>query len=203
MSESSSRPYRMRKRLQDVEETRRRIVEATVELHGSVGPAHTTLSGIADRAGVQRSTVYRHFPDDEALFRACTGHWLADHPWPVPGGWTVETDPAARLDRALRELYGYYAANEAMIANSFRDIDVVPDFVAASLRSQITEMHQVLLAAWPTAWRDRELSVAVGHALDFRTWQSLTSRGLSAEEAATLMAAMVAGGAGVVRTASL
>ena len=80
---TATRPYRMRKRLEDVEETRRRIVEATVELHGTVGPANTTYAGVAALADVQRSTVYRHFPDEEALFGACTSHWFARHPWPA------------------------------------------------------------------------------------------------------------------------
>lgn len=194
MTEQATRPYRMRKRLQDVEETRQRIVDAAVALHGSVGPAKTTFSAIADLAGVQRSTVYRHFPDDDALFSACTSHWLASHPWPSPDEWRSETEPAARLGRALRELYSYYAANEAMISNSFRDIDVLPAFVAADLRSRLNAMHDMLIAVWPAEARGRVLSAALRHAIGFRTWQSLTSYGLSTDQAAQLMSAMVTRG---------
>lgn len=189
---TATRRYRMRKRLEDVEETRRRIVEAAVTLHGSVGPSHTTFSAVAERAGVQRSTVYRHFPDEETLFGACTSHWLAGHPWPRPENWREENGPVARLERGLGELYGYYDANERMIANSIRDMDVMPAFVGEYMRAQIDGMRAVLLEAWPEGERDRRLTIAVSHALDFRTWQSLTSHGLSPGEAAGLMTQMVA-----------
>lgn len=189
---TTGRPYRMRKRLEDVEETRRRIVEAAVELHGSVGPAHTTFSAVADRAGVQRSTVYRHFPDEEALFGACTSHWLAGHPWPSPDGWRAEPDPASRLERGLGDLYRYYDANERMISNSVRDIDVMPTFVGELMRAQLGAIRAALLEAWPEHERDRRLTAAVSHALDFRTWQSLASHGMNPREASRLMAEMVA-----------
>jgi AcrR family transcriptional regulator len=181
----------MRKRLDDVEETRRRIVEATVELHGTVGPLHTTISGVADLAGVQRSTVYRHFPDEEALFGACTSHWFARHPWPRPDDWRTESDGAARLERGLAELYRYYEANEAMMANAFRDIAVMPAFVGESIRAQLDNMHAALIEPWPDP--DDRLEVALRHALDFRTWQSLASHGLRPAPAAELMTAMIAG----------
>lgn len=191
MTEQTTRPYRMRKRLGDVEETRQRIVDAAVALHSSVGPAKTTFSAVADLAGVQRSTVYRHFPDEEALFGACTSHWLASHPWPAPEDWRSASAPDDRLGRGLRELYGYYAANEAMISNSFRDIEVMPAFVGTFMKAQLTGMHDMLIAAWPAKTRGRDLSAAIMHALDFRTWQSLTSYGLSTDDAARLMTAMV------------
>jgi AcrR family transcriptional regulator len=180
----------MRKRLAEVEETRRRIVEAAVELHGSVGPANTTFSAVAERAGVQRSTVYRHFPDEEALFGACTSHWLARHPWPRPEDWAEEADPSARLRRALRDLYRYYEQNREMIANSFRDIDVMPPFVGEFMRAHLAEIHRVLLEPWPRSLQPR-LGPAVAHAMDFRSWQSLADAGLGAREAAELMADMV------------
>jgi AcrR family transcriptional regulator len=188
---TGTRRYRMRKRLDDVEETRRRIVEATVELHGTVGPLHTTISGVADLAGVQRSTVYRHFPDEEALFGACTSHWFARHPWPRPDDWRTESDGAARLERGLAELYRYYEANEAMMANSFRDIAIMPAFVGESIRAQLDNMHAALIEPWPDP--DDRLEVALRHALDFRTWQSLASHGLRPAPAAELMTAMIAG----------
>lgn len=184
----TTRRYRMGKRLDDVEETRRRIVEAAVELHGTVGPSKTTFSAVADRAGVQRSTVYRHFPDEEALFGACTSHWLARHPWPRPDDWRVEQDPTARLHRGLRDLYRYYDANEQMLSNSFRDVEVMPPFVGELMRAQIEEMHAALVDGRPPS---RQMAVAIAHALDFRTWRSLADNGLAPDDAADLMAGMV------------
>lgn len=178
----------MGKRLEDVEETRRRIVEAAVELHGTVGPSKTTFSAVADMAGVQRSTVYRHFPDEEALFGACTSHWLARHPWPRPDDWRVEGDPIARLRLGLRDLYRYYDDNEQMLSNSFRDVEVMPPFVGELMRAQIEGMHAALMEGRP---HDRTTVVAIAHALDFRTWGSLADHGLGPDEAAGLMTDMV------------
>src|SRR5215213_9482442 len=95
------RPYRKRRRAQLEAETRLRITDAAIELHGSVGPARTTISAVADRAGVQRATVYRHFPDEEALFDACSSHWMAQHPLPNVEAWKAITDPDERLRLAL------------------------------------------------------------------------------------------------------
>ncbi|HEX6328539.1 MAG TPA: helix-turn-helix domain-containing protein [Jiangellaceae bacterium] len=190
---TAARSYHMRKRREDVEQTRQRIVEAAVELHGSVGPVNTTFSAVAERAGVQRSTVYRHFPDEAALFGACTSHWLAGHPWPRPEDWRQELDPVARLERALTELYGYYDANKQMLANSFRDIEVMPAFVGEFKRAQLQNMHTALVEAWPEDSRDRHLTVAIAHAIDFRSWQSLSSQSLEPELAAQIMTDMVSG----------
>ena len=188
---TTPRPYRMRKRLEDVEETRQRIVEAAVELHGSVGPANTTYSSIAELAGVQRSTVYRHFPDDETLFGACTSHWFARHPWPSTESWRRESDPSRRIGLALRELYRYYADNDLMLSNAQRDVAIMPVFVGQALAAQLEHYAAVLLEAWPDpASRTRQL--AVRHALDLRTWHSLAEAGASPQEAAELMAQLVA-----------
>src|ERR671915_1215643 len=100
-----TRKYEMKRRARRQEETRRRIIEATVELHQTVGMARTTISAIAEKAGVQRLTVYRHFPDERALFHACTGHWRAANPPPEPGPWSQIADPHERLGMALAEVY--------------------------------------------------------------------------------------------------
>ena len=194
MNEATStgtRSYRMRKRLEDVEETRRRIVQAAVELHGSVGPKETTISAVASAAKVQRSTVYRHFPDEEALFGACTSHWFAGHPWPHTEEWRSEPDPARRLERGLLELYGYYDENKQMLTNAYRDIDVMPPFVGEMLRAQVDATLAILSEPWavPT---DRGLVAAIRLALELRTWQSFAASGLRPDEAAALMASMVA-----------
>jgi AcrR family transcriptional regulator len=187
---AATRPYQMRKRLEDVDETRRRIVEAAVELHGTVGPVNTTISGVAARAGVQRSTVYRHFPDDEALFGACTSHWFARHPWPRADELRSVADAGLRLRRGLRDLYGYYDENEQMLSNAMRDIEIAPPFVGEHLRAQLEGTHAVLVEAWPP--EDRPcLRIAIRHAIDLRTWLSLRSQGLRPTQAAELMSAMV------------
>lgn len=190
--QSARRVYRMRKRQEDVADTRRRIVDAAVQLHGSVGPAQTTFSAVADLAGVQRSTVYRHFADEQALFGACTSHWLAGHPWPRPDDWRQEADAEARLGRGLRELYRYYAANEAMLANSYRDIEVMPQFVGELMGAQLAAMQDALLEAWSESERG-DLAPLIGFALDFRAWQALRDAGMEPGEAAASMARMVCG----------
>ncbi|MGH9035334.1 MAG: TetR/AcrR family transcriptional regulator [Acidimicrobiia bacterium] len=178
----------MQKRRADIEQTRDRIVEATVTLHGTVGPARTTVSAIAETAGVQRSTVYRHFPDDASLFRACTSHWLARHPWPDPQRWLGIHEPALRLASALDELYAYFSANQRMLGNSLRDREAMPAFVGASAATRLEAMHTALTAGWGRRGRQRrQLEAAIRHALDFRTWASLDAAGLSPPEAAGLM----------------
>src|SRR5579863_9244679 len=106
--------------------TRQRIVEATVALHQELGPASTTVVAIAERAGVERRTVYNHFPDIDELFVACRTHFLATHPPPDPGRWLEVADLGDRVATGLEELYRYYEANQAMIANALRDSDRVP-----------------------------------------------------------------------------
>src|SRR5438477_8671872 len=120
------RPYRKTRRAELEEQTRLRITESTVELHSTRGPARTSISAVAERAGVRRSTVYRHFPDEAALFAACSGHWLASNPPPDLGAWAAIKDPEQRLRAALAEIYRYYRTTEPMMANLHRDEDSVP-----------------------------------------------------------------------------
>ena len=122
-----TRKYDMKRRAKRQEETRQRIVEATVELHQSVGMARTTISAVAEKAGVQRLTVYRHFPNEHALFSACTGHWSAANPPPDPASWTqIAGHTEERLRSALAEVYAYYRHTEPMVANVVRDAEVHP-----------------------------------------------------------------------------
>src|SRR5262245_24150518 len=116
----------MRRRAEHVDETRQRIVEATVELHGSVGPAATTIAAIADLAGVTRLTVYRHFPDEAALFGACSAHWISRQQLPDPGAWSQIGDPAARLRAGLADLYRFYRASAGMLTHIYRDFAALP-----------------------------------------------------------------------------
>ena len=119
----TKRKYELKKRADEMAETRRRITEAAVELHGTVGPARTTLSAVAERAGVQRHTVYRHFPSDAELFAACSTHYNTANPWPDVGSWRAISDPRQRLRRALDELYAYYERTEPMFSNILRDAE--------------------------------------------------------------------------------
>ena len=107
-----TRKYEKKRRAELEAETRRRITEAAVELHGTVGPARTSISAIAERAGVRRSTVYRHFPDEAALFDACSSHWAAANPVPDMAAWASIDDPDERLRTTLDELYAFYRRTE-------------------------------------------------------------------------------------------
>src|SRR2546430_17253584 len=120
------RPYRMKRRAELEEATRQRITESAVELHGTLGPSRTSISAIAERAGVRRSTVYRHFPDEDALFAACSSHWRAANPPPAPHAWAAIEDPAARTETALRELSVFYGRTQEAYSGLLRDGPAVP-----------------------------------------------------------------------------
>jgi AcrR family transcriptional regulator len=185
------RPYRMKRRAELEEATRLRITESAVELHERLGPARASISAIADRAGVRRSTVYRHFPDEEALFAACTSHWAASHVPPDLEAWAAIEDPDERLRPALGALYGYYRSTGRMLEHSLRDAMVSP-LVAkhvAPYRAYLAAAADVLMAGRRQRGRARRrVRAAIGHALAFETWHSLAAdQGLDDEEAAALM----------------
>ena len=129
------RPYRKRRRAELEEATRRRITESAVELHGTLGPSRTSISAVAEHAGVRRSTVYRHFPDEPALFAACSAHWGAANPNPDLARWAAIEDPDERLRSALTELYAYYRRTRPMLENLYRDEATVPSVKASFGRS--------------------------------------------------------------------
>src|SRR6476469_5926026 len=116
-----TRPYRMKRRAESQRRTRERITESAVALHGTVGPARTTMSAVAEQAGVRRSTLYRHFPDEASLFEACSAHWAAANPPPDLVAWSLVGDPGERLTQALGELYAFYGRTESMFENLLRD----------------------------------------------------------------------------------
>jgi AcrR family transcriptional regulator len=182
----------MSKRAEHVDQTRQRIVEATVHLHGTVGPAHTTIAGIAEQAGVTRLTVYRHFPDEEQLFVACTAHWLTQQQPPDPQEWAKLDDSEERLRTGLADLYRFYRQGEPMLTNSHRDIAVMPDQLQQSIRDTAAHHRDVLLRPFPEIGDRRLLAAAIGHAASFTTWRSLcVEQGLSGVEAVRLMTALV------------
>lgn len=190
------RPYRMKRRAELEAQTRLRITESAVKLHGTLGPSRTSISKIAEDAGVRRSTVYRHFPDEAALFAACSSHWSAANPPPDPGGWQAHRDPDERLRVALDEMYAYYRRVESMLANLMRDEETVEAVRATfgGFREYLAAAREVLLAGRGAgaAAHDR-VAAAIGHALAFPTWRSLTrEQGLDDAQAADLMRRMVA-----------
>jgi len=175
------RRYKMRRRAQDQERTRQRIVEATVALHGTVGPRNTSISAVAERAGVQRLTVYRHFPNELALFGACSSHWLKLHPPPDPGLWMAVDDAAERMRAALSAIYPYYRRNVAMLTNVYRDVDEVEALrgPVEGFQSYLDVVRDSLIAAWQPGTRKTQLlRVTITHALAFSTWLSLSEFGL-------------------------
>ena len=190
------RPYRMKRRAELEEITRRRITESAVALHGTLGPARTSISALAEHAGVRRSTVYRHFPDEASLFAACTAHWAAENPVPDIGAWAAIEDPEARLRAALDALYPYYGRTAGMMENLIRD-----EPVSEVVRQNFAGYHQYIAAARDALVRGRPSRgrartrdpAAIGHALAFATWRSLAlDEGLDDAQAAELMVRLVA-----------
>jgi AcrR family transcriptional regulator len=194
-----TRKYELKQRAQSQAETRQRIVEATVELHTSLGPARTTISAIAERAGVQRLTVYRHFPDERALFHACTRHSWAENPLPDPSAWAALGDPEERLRVGLGEIYAFFRANEELTANVRRDLPDMPVMreVAAPYAQRWEDIRAALERGWKTDGRRRRrelLRAVIGHAVEFETWRSLARhQGLEDAEVVELMVGLARG----------
>jgi AcrR family transcriptional regulator len=190
----TKRKYELKQRAEEMAETHLRITEAAIELHGTVGPSRTTMSAVAERAGVERRTVYRHFPNEAALFAACSEHYFAGNPWPELGAWRAIRDPQQRLQRALGELYAYYERSEPMFSNVLRDaelVDVVRDAVAP-LHAYLEEAAETLAAGRPARGRKRQLlEGALRHALAFSTWHSLRTSGVGQADALKLVTALV------------
>jgi AcrR family transcriptional regulator len=188
----NKRKYEMKKRAERQRETRRRIVEATVELHRTRGPANTTVSEIAKRAGVNRLTVYNHFPDTTDLLRACSRSWTERHPAPDPKPWAQISDPQDRLRAALGELYGFYALTEPMRGNVLRDAETMPELAAlleGSVVPYLGAVRDLLAEGWEVGNdRRKRLLATIQLAIDFHTWRSLEREsGLSREEAVESM----------------
>lgn len=193
------RRYRKKKRAASEEETRRRITEAVVELHRTVGPANTKVTEVAERAGVSRMTVYNHFPTEADLIEACSTHWSLQNPFPDPAGWLRQADPNARLVTALRALYAWYASTEDMMGNVLRDAPLVEP-LGAIMRARWQPWIQGLVEALALGWtlepdRRDALRAALRVAVDFHTWRLLDPSGDAHESAAELAARMVEGAA--------
>ena len=191
-----TRTYRLGKRAERAEGTRQRIAEAALELHGEIGPARTTVSAIAARAGVQRHTYYAHFPDERAINLACSGLHIERSPLPDPESWVAIADPIERLRLGLTELYGYYAEHERLLANVLRDAEADPvlhEITELRIGQTVDRIASVLAEPFSRGERnDGELTAAIALALDFNTWRTLVRRGdLTNERAAELAARLV------------
>lgn len=204
------RPYRLKERARRQEHVHRRITEVTVELHRTVGPARTTVSEIAKLAGVQRATVYNHFPTDLELIDACSSHWVAEHPPPDPGAWLEIPDPTRRVESALAAMYDYFERGRDMLENVLRDAPLVPALDKINRRKWwplIEGLVDMLAQGWDVSTdaggapgteggdggpsHPDELRASLRVALDFFTWQTLSGTGLSNEGAARLVAGWV------------
>ena len=183
----------MRRRAEQMDETRQRIVEAAVHLHGTAGLAATTIAAIADLAGVTRLTVYRHFADEAALIGACSAHWMSQQQLPDPDAWAQIGDPADRLLAGLADLYRFYRAGAGMLANVYRDFTTLPEAHQRFLRDRDSHFCRVLAEPFSRApGQRRRLRALIGHAASFWTWHSLcVNEGLSDQEAVNAMTDMV------------
>jgi AcrR family transcriptional regulator len=186
------RPYRKKRRAELEAQTQLRITESAVELHGTLGPSRTSMSAIAEHAGVRRSTLYRHFPDEAAVFEACSAHWRAANPPPDLAAWAAIEDPDRRLRAGLEELYGYFRQTEGMMVNLYRDEPLMP-----TVAESFGRFRAYLAGAQETLMRGRRsrrrVRAAIGHAVAFSTWRSLArEQQLDDGAAAELMCRLVA-----------
>jgi AcrR family transcriptional regulator len=189
------RPYNKKRRAELEQATRRRITESAVELHGSLGPARTSMSAVAEHAGVRRSTLYRHFADEMALFQACSAHWRAANPYPDLGAWAANEDVDERFSLALRELYAYYRSAQGMLENLHRDeaLSVPVATLFGRFHDYLDAARAILMARRRVRGAARRrVSAAIGHALAFTTWRSLAvEQDLDDGEAVELMRSLV------------
>jgi AcrR family transcriptional regulator len=188
--------YNLKARAERYQQTRQRIVETAIELHRSHGPAQTTITDIAKRAGVKRQTVYNHFPDELTLFKVCSAHNRSVNPPPDPEPWRLIADPDSRLRKALSEVYAYYRRNEQMLANFTRDAQAnsnVRKVLEPRVKNQ-ERMRDVLAAGWEQGdgQRHRLLYGVLWMSLDFQTWHTLVrQQAFDDQEVIELMVGMV------------
>lgn len=186
-----TRRYELKKRAERLRETRGRIVEAAVELHTTIGPARTTVSAIAERAGIERKTFYRHFPEPDTIFEACGNHFRTHNPPPDPQAWLSIDDPERRLRCALEQCYRYYRRNQQLMANVLRDRELGLPVGEGFLRHRAATKQTLARGFDVDPRRRRKLDAAVELALDFHTWQTLAEAGLSDRQAIELTTALI------------
>jgi AcrR family transcriptional regulator len=185
-----TRKYEQKQRAKQQEETRLRIIEATIALHEEVGGG-APITSIAERAGVGRVTLYRHFPDEKSLLSACTGHYLTVNPPPDSAAWRGVADPECRLRTALGEIYAYYRRTEGLLARAEQEAPANP--VLAEVLEPFAAYWRDIRDILVEGWRGGPLvTAAIGHAIAFGTWRSLVrEQGLDDDQAITLMTTLV------------
>lgn len=184
----AKRRYVLRARAEHVAETRARIVVAIMELHEQVGPRNTTVSAIADRAGVERLTVYRHFQDEAAMFAACSHRYLELNPPPDPAIWAEEPKPARRAQRGLEELYAFFSRTSRMFEKIYRDVDEYRPLkeIMDRFDAHLRDVADSLAAAWPGEAAARR-QVVLRHAVRFATWQSFEAERVDDQQKVALI----------------
>lgn len=191
---STTRRYEKRARATQEQETRLRIIEAAIGLHGTIGPARTTISAIAEHAGVRRATVYRHFPDERALLLGCSGTFAERNPPPDPATWASILDPAARLAAALDAIYRWYERVEPMFTAVLRDADAMPIIseLQEGRRAYMAGIEDGLASGWGVrGTAAKRLRATIGLSLDFLAWRTLTERGLDRTDVIAVMSSAV------------
>jgi len=183
------RPYVQRVRGEQVADTRARIVEAIMQLHQEIGPRNTTVSAIADRAGVERLTVYRHFKDEAAMFAACSHRYLELNPPPELSDWSGELDPVCRARRGLVTLYSFFSRTAPMFEKVYRDVSESAALkkVMGGFDAYFRQLADDLADSWPRDNRASHQEIILRHAAKFATWQSFEAEGVSDTEKATLI----------------
>lgn len=195
-TQMKKRKYTKTRRAETQEQTRDRIVEAAMLLHETVGPAHTSIKAVAEQAGVQRLTVYRHFPDDISLFQACTSHWLELNPPPQPEAWSETDDPLQASRVALHCFYRYYRETQDMWRASYRDVDqvVALHLPMREFENYLDQIRETLAGNWKIAKSKKTaLKKTLRHGLRFSTWESLQRENLSDTQIAELVTAWLNG----------
>jgi AcrR family transcriptional regulator len=194
MTTETKRRYEKRARAAQEQATRMRIIDAALALHTTMGPARTTISAIAEGAGVRRATVYRHFPDERSLFLGCSGTFRERNPLPDPATWASIPDPEARLAAALDAIYGWYEQVEPMLTVILRDIDAMP--IIAELQAgrfaYLAAVEDGLARGWGARGKTAQrLRAAIGLAIDFPAWRTLHERGLGRADTIAVMSSAV------------
>lgn len=197
VSSEKPRRYELKARAESRAQTRARIVRATMELHQEVGPAQTTVAEIARRAGVQRLTVYNHFPQEVELFGACQAHWMSLHPLPDLTAGLAISDPIERVEAVLGALYAWYRETQPMAEMVQRDrgaVAALDQLMRESTDAGLAQITDTLAAGFGGRGRNAQRRRAViGLALDFWTWRRLDREGLEDQAAAEVMAEAAAG----------
>jgi AcrR family transcriptional regulator len=202
---AKKRKYELKSRAEHQARTRQRIVQATMELHKEVGPANTTVAEVARRAGIQRLTVYNHFPDEIELFGACQAHWMGLHPLPDFSQALALSDPSERVRMVLRNYYGWYRETEPMAEKIQRDRWSVPELNTLMERTadaRLSQLTDALAKGFRTRGRRADKQRAlIRLALDFWIWRRLSREGFDDPAAADLMTGAISA-AGATTSAS-